>query len=159
MPGLSEESLWHWGCLTQFLERHRGASTKGCGGCLGFWFECSSPLLKFLLPSQLLEVKQGYSPSAFFFTSSLVPLPQSPSGGSSLSMCGVWVFGMQGVCLECSMPEEKNPQGLGWMAAALKFIKQGCSRQICRNGKAPLVLVRQSLQENEPEVTIFTPGY
>lgn len=160
MPHLSEESV-ALGMSHQFLERHRGASTKAFGGCVWFWFECTRllpPLLKFLLPSQLLKVKQGYSPSVVYFLHLLsrASTTKPQWWKQSQRVCGVWVCGMpRGLHARGKTSPE---QGLGWLETALKFIIQGCSHQICRNGKGPLVQVKQSPLENEPEVTIFAPS-
>lgn len=69
MPDLSEESLWHWGYLTSSSEDTGEPARRCVEAVFGFGLNApnSSPLLKFLLPSQLLKVKQGYSPSAYFF--------------------------------------------------------------------------------------------
>lgn len=149
----------------QFLERHRGASTKACGGCVWFWFECTQllPPSEFSAPEPATESQTRlFSFSGLiFFASSLLVLPQSPSGGSSLRC--VWGLGLWDAgCLPWLLHargKESLEQGLGWLATALKFTKQGCSHHICRNGKAPLVQVKQSPLENGPEVTIFTPSY
>lgn len=119
MPDLSEESLWHWGCLTSSLRDTGEPARRRVEAVFGFGLNApnSSPLLKFLLPSQLLKVKQGYSPSVvYFFAFSLVLLPQSPSGGSSLSMCvrsgslGCRVFALSAPC---------QRKGISWAGPGL----------------------------------------
>lgn len=68
MPDLSEESLWHWGCLTVPWET-QGSQHKGVWRLVWFWFECTRllPPSEISAPSQLLKVKQGYSPSVAYF--------------------------------------------------------------------------------------------
>lgn len=151
----------------QFLERHRGASMKACGGCVWFWFKCT----RLLPPSEISAPEPAtesqtrlFSFSGFTFFS-LPPLscfhPKAPVV-EAVSVC-VWGLGLWDAgCLPQVLHargKESPEQGLGWLATALKFIKQGCSHQTCRNGKAPLVQVKKSPLENEPEVTIFTSSY
>lgn len=151
----------------QFLERHRAASTKGCGGCLWFWFQCT----RLLPPSEISAPEPAtrsqtklFSFSLFFPPPFLCFYHKAPvvEAVSAVSRCvgglGLWDVGYLLRVLH-ARGKESPEQGLGWMATALKFIKQGCSHQICRIGEAPLVLVKQSLLGNEPEATIFTPGY
>lgn len=118
MPDLSEESLWHWGCLTSSLRDTGEPAWRRVEAVFGFGLNAldSSPLLKFLLPSQLLKVKQGYSPSVvyFFRLLSCASTTKPQWWKQSQHVCEVWVFGMQGVCLECSMPEERHLLSWAW---------------------------------------------
>lgn len=166
MPDLSEESLWHWGCLSSSLRDTGEPAQRHVETVLGFGLNApdSSSRLKFLLPSQLLKVKRGYSPSvaSFFF---LPPLPwfyHNAPVVEAVSAC-VWGLGLWDAgCLPRVLHargKECPERGLGWLETAVKFIKQGCSHQICRNGKVPLVQVKQSPLKNAPEVTIFTSSH
>lgn len=120
MPDLSEESLWHWGCFSSSLRGTGEPAWRHVEAVFGFGLNApdSCPLLKFLLLSQLLKVKQGYSPSVallfFLCLLSHASTPKPQWWKQSQYVCEVWVFGMQGVCLKCSMPEERNLQSKAW---------------------------------------------
>lgn len=148
MPDSSEESSQERGSLTSSL-RHAGDAARQ--GHVWFWFECTQllPALKFRFPSQLLEVKQGYSPSVIFPCSSLMLLPQSPNRGSNLSLpvctC-TWGLSAEGEVSAWS-PRDRGKaspeQDLGRPPAGLQFITQGCSHQINTSGKTLLLQVKQ----------------
>lgn len=68
MPDLPEESLWHWGCVTSSLRDTGEPAQRRVEACLVLvWMHSLLLPSEISAPSQLLKVKQGYSPSVAYF--------------------------------------------------------------------------------------------